>query len=193
MARYQVTKSDHSGRLSIVFPSKKSFVLLFLALWLIGWYHGMLSWFETMGSAEQSMNESGSEGSLLFLYVWGVFWAAGGVLVLLQIAWGLGGSETLAVHSLGISLRKDILGIPLGREKNYRWDNISDIREHKIQRGILLFRQPQYGFLGSPGRLAFDYGGKSITFATGLKKEDISVVLNTIINSNFARSLASRD
>lgn len=169
--------------LVILVPSKKNwFVLLFLGAWLFGWVYGLVSALEMLKYFD--VNNPGAE---LFTMVWLVGWTIGGAFAIYIFLWGLVGKERMTLDGRVLRLKRDIWGF--GKTRRYPWNEVKNLRpnEEKEFFGSWKWGMSLYG-LGA-GSIAFDYGMKTVKFATALDPPEVHHILEKIHSRFGSREL----
>ena len=99
-------------KLQIIIPSRKNwFNILFLAVWMGGWYMGESSVINELFSSDNN-------GFNSFMLLWLVGWTIGGLFAITILLWSLFGQETIQIDQGVFSVSKGILDIGLIK-KNY--------------------------------------------------------------------------
>ncbi|ASP32868.1 hypothetical protein [Labrenzia sp. VG12] len=165
------TSQTHAGNIISVRAKKEPFVMLFMSVWLCGWTFGGV----TAGSV--LLTGGGDLDGRLFLSFWMMGWAVGWVLVTSSLLWMLAGQESLTVSRTHVT---KTVSIPL---INWSW-HYNPALMTKTRRNVV--PSTRYGRnqlnnpLGKQGRVAFDYGQKTVTFGAGLDDAEADFVLDSL-------------
>lgn len=179
--RATITKEGNSLDISIP-TSKNWFSIIFLGAWLGGWYMGETS------AIDQVFNDNSESFSSWFLIFWLIGWTVGGVFFIGIFLWLIGGRETVSIDNGEMTIGREILGIG-----NYKTYKITDIRYLTLNPRL---DKDQWGqsrdkYLLKGGLIEFDYGLRTIKFASGIDMAEarhLIAILKTNINfkeSNF--------
>lgn len=148
--------TEDSEGLHLVLPTKKNwFVILFLAVWLCGWFFGESSVLGQLANAE----------ARVFLMVWLVGWTAGGVAAAGAFVWQLFGREEIDVTSAALVVRMRVLAASFTRK--YELSHVKNLRVADGSSSDGWSQQAQARALYS-GRVVFDYGLKTRRIGIGL-------------------------
>jgi len=152
--------SRESGDLRISIPMKRSWVILFILVWLTFWTYGG---FDT-GRKLLHQFDVGA-------FIWMCFWAfaeCGAVYVILRMLFG---QDVVAATPSEFHLSKQIFGI--GYTRAYLVQEMRDLRF-----------QPEVGSARSrrASRIAFDYGAKTISFAPEIDEAEAAELIVLIKN-----------
>ena len=100
------TTSDSPHGFEVLIPAARHiFAMLFLPVWLAGWFFGEVHAIEQLASGEEIKD------SVLFLSFWLTGWTIGGAIAIGLLLWMLFGQERIALTSTALSIRREILGI----------------------------------------------------------------------------------
>lgn len=168
---------EEANSVQIIIPLKwsaaKIFIGLFLLAWLGGWVFGETS---ATGSLTGHIANSGNES---FLFFWLIAWTIGGIAAISFLFWILFRLENISIKSDIVTIDNKVLGI--GRTRRYSVSDIKNLRV--VQQGSLGYQYQTYSF-GRPqfnqGALAFDYGMRTISFATGIDEAEAAYILEFI-------------
>jgi hypothetical protein len=152
---------DRGSQLRIVIPSKVRMPLvLFLSLWSAGWLFYVVSLIR--GLLEPKAHPDRSVPAMsAWLGVCTLF----GVAALASLGWMLLGREVVIATDRALVLRREILG--LGRDRAYDLANVKELRWAPSS------PEPDE----QHGRIAFDYGARTIRFGEGLDEAEAKVLL----------------
>ena len=159
---------------TIVVPAKKQwFTILFLLAWLGGWAVGEVS------ALRQILAPGEASGATAFLIFWLCGWTLGGLWAAFNVLWMLAGSERITVTTGALIIRKQVFGV--GREKAFDLSEISGLRVHRDDSQSL----KRTGGLSSPGiggtgTIAFDYGARTVRFATGIDEAEATMIVGEL-------------
>ena len=154
----KATIEQSPSRLSIIVPSRKNwFGLIFGTFWMGGWYIGFSSAFsELFDDGNMSFQFDG------FMTFWLLGWTFGGITVLSMLLWGYFGKEQFLYDRDEVYFNKTIFGI--GIKKRLHAKEIKNIRVEV--ESVRSFSRNRWSFWGlGPGRIKFDYGLKTYSFA----------------------------
>jgi hypothetical protein len=169
----RATITNFGGQVSIRIPTAKNiFAILFLILWLGGWFFG-----ET--TVISSLLNGKMRGGNFFILVWLCGWTLGGGWAILTLLWSIAGSEQITVVQGMLKIEKNIAGIGFSRE--YSIEEIRDIRfENNIN--VTAGNRRNIGVFGggADGPIAFDYGMKTIGFGLGIDEAEARYLLGVL-------------
>ncbi|WP_067141275.1 hypothetical protein [Oceanivirga salmonicida] len=165
--------------LEIKIPSKKSiFAIIFLCVWLIGWFLG-----ETFALSTIFFNSDIDSFDKIFVSVWVIAWTFGGLFAFGILNWFLFGYELIIVENGNLKISKKIWFINLKKEY--------EIREIKDISVVRNFSSPAayyniHTITSQFGRIKFDYGMKTIKFAINIDEAEAKMILEKLKrNHNF--------
>lgn len=166
--------------LIIEIPSKKQwFVIIFLGVWLGGWVMGEAF---ALGTLLRKDTPIFADTFMLF---WLTGWTVGGVFAITTFLWMVVGVESITVERNTLTIFKNILG--LGTKKKYDLNHALHFAvDPQPEQGFFNMGQQRnlYGMKG--GVLKFDYGMKTIKFASGIDEAEGRMLLNIFKeNANF--------
>lgn len=150
--------------LQIIIPSKKGAFQIFMVIFLCAWMGG---WLMSEGTViKELITGNPSTEARLFLTFWLVAWTVGGIFCTLIIIWNIAGKEIISISSNAIRLERKALNV--GSNKLYSIGDVKNIRIHTGNASPFSWQWSMefYGIGG--GKLAFDYGLKTIRFASGI-------------------------
>lgn len=165
----RATVSPTFSPLAITIPARRHwFAIVFLPLWLVGWFMG-----ET--SAIRELSEGG-DGAGLFMVVWLTAWTVGGAFALLTLAWTIAGKEVLAVGG-GVLTHRRQIG-PIGITRAYDAQQVRDLRVTPVP-------EPGWGRSNNPmsftdGPITFDYGATTIRIGAGVDEAEAKSLVETL-------------
>lgn len=142
-------------------------MLLFLSVWLCGWFFGESSAIATLAGH----SFSGKVQPVGFLAIWLLFWTAGGVAVVATLLWQFSGREIIALNSTRLTYR--IEAFVFGRSRSYPIRDVTDLRASASS---------FYGLQrwGRSGSVVFDYGGRTIRMAPGLDEAEAKMLVKEL-------------
>ncbi len=160
------------GTIFIDIPSTKNIpVMLFLSLWLVGWAFGVYT-------ATLSLMKSHPAGGM-FILVWLAFWIFGGCFAGGTILWNLFGKESIQLDGQFISIKQHVFGI--GKLKQYQVSDIKQLRIVALPEALMKINGAFNNMPGITGRLAFDYGSKTYSFARDIDEAEAKEILKKIL------------
>jgi hypothetical protein len=175
------TINREGSSLEITIPTNKNwFNIIFLGAWLGGWYVGEMSAIGHVVDDNIALLDS------WFLIFWLIGWTIGGIAVILILLWIVGGKETVNVDDGEITIGKEIFG--LGNYKTYK---ISTIKYLALARRLDRDRwgQSMDRYLLKNGLIEFDYGLRTIRFASGVDVAEARHLIEVLKgNANFKES-----
>lgn len=162
---------------SIILPSKKNwFAQIFGTVWLGGWFIGFTSASDSFFSKD--INNSGID---LFLTFWLLGWTVGGISLIVLLIWGYFGKEKFIIQNNEVFFEKTVydFGIKLNLQKsaikNFR------IELNNYDNNNNWFGNNNLGFWGiGPGKIKFDYGLKTYSFALGLDDAEANYIVKLL-------------
>jgi hypothetical protein len=114
------------------------------------------------------------------MLAWLGMWTVGGALVIFVLAWQLFGREVIKVSSQAIVTDRVVLGF--GRPKEYSAQHIKSLRLSAAVNANDMYgwsrAEQLYGLTG--GRVAFDYGFKTIHFGIGVDEAEAKQIIAEI-------------
>lgn len=152
--------SHEAGDLRISIPMKRSWVILFILIWLTGWTYGGVE----MGRKLFHQFD-------LFTLVWMCFWVFAECSAVYFMLRTLFGQDLVVATASEFRLSKQTLAI--GYTKVYLVSEMRDLRF-----------QPEIGSGKSrrASRIAFDYGAKTIGFAEDIEEAEAAELIILIKN-----------
>lgn len=119
-ANGRATIGQSFNSLNISIPSKKKwFVILFMMVWMIGWFFGEIFAITKIFGSDTPLFANA------FLLVWLTGWTLGGLFALYTISWLLFGQELISAENGLLTIQRSIKGI--GRKKVYDIKSIKNI------------------------------------------------------------------
>jgi hypothetical protein len=173
--RYTLDRTADGIR-AIIPAAKNWFLLLFLSVWLCGWFFGESSAIATLAGH----SFSGKVQPVGFLAIWLLFWTAGGVAVVATLLWQFSGREIIALNSTRLTYR--IEAFVFGRSRSYPIRDVTDLRASVSP----FYRLQRWGRFGLPfgadgaGSVVFDYGGRTIRMAPGLDEAEAKMLVKEL-------------
>jgi hypothetical protein len=155
-SRFHASEDVDGLRVSI--PGQWSWALLFPLFWLCAWTAGGLT---AGASLFRRFN--------FFILFWMMGWAFGEVAVGYMVLYGIGGRLLILANAENLTLRTEIFR--LGWSKSYMVREMRNLR----------FQPEIPGARGKvPSRIAFEYGTRTISFATGLAEAEAQELISRI-------------
>ena len=172
----------------ITIPSRKNwFIVLFLGFWLIGWAFGEIT---VVGILSAGFLKLISDGlpeiikngpgafSGLFLLAWLGAWTVGGAFAIYAWLWQVKGVERISMSFEALVLEKIT---PIWRrKKEYRLRDVAALRLSSSSSSIWTMSGSMEFWGISGGRLAFDYGAKTVQFGIGLDEAEAKFLIKDI-------------
>jgi hypothetical protein len=126
----------------------------------------------------QFLNAIPQPGEEWLILAWFVVWTVGGVVALYAWLWQVMGKETVTVRGTTLSMRREIRGFGIG--KDYDLMQINDLRlgQDKFDPMDITSALQLWGIGG--GVIAFESGGKTRRFGTGLDEAEAKQVVTAI-------------
>ena len=164
---------ETAGGLRIVIPSRGSWlVVVFLTVWLCGWFFGELFAVRTLlGFTSGRPMPHGPPQ--LFLVVWLAGWTVGGVAALYAWVWNAAGREIVDLDGASLSISREPIQFP--PRKEFDWNSVRNLRVSPIVRSRRDFTQ-----LIGLGIVSFDYGARTFRFGTGLDEAEGAMLIEAI-------------
>jgi hypothetical protein len=156
----------------VIVPAKRNiFIIVFLLIWLGGWFFG-----ETSVIGELLTGKSDSAG--IFMLIWLCGWTLGGAIVLGIVAWNLAGKEVITFSNNSLKIEKKVGSLGFNRE--YLLSEIHDFRVLENCGGAFFGSRSgdPWGFLG--GTIAFDYGMNTVRFGLGIDPAEANYLLEQL-------------
>lgn len=174
------SKIGHSGSaLLITIPSKKNiFHILFLIAWLGAWTFAWIM-------VARNLFKGNGGPPFGFGLFWLIGWTVGGIFAMLVLAWSLFGKEMISLDSSRLKIQRCILSIALS--KNYLLAEIRHLRLNFETRSIFSWSSTGEFFGYGGGRIAFDYGMKTIKFAMGVDEAEAKFIIDNMNQTGFLR------
>ena len=165
----RATLADTPGGLEITVPARTNWAsILFLGFWLIGWACG-----EVFAIREFAAATTPGFAKLFILAWLGVWTTAGGFTVYAWL-WAVSGKERIVLQRAALSLKREVLG--LGRERRYDIVHVSNLRVAPL---VDVSSSQQFWGIGG-GRVAFDYGPKTIYFAAAVDDPEAAEIVGRL-------------
>ncbi len=160
---------ESQGGLRIVIPARRNwFILLFLAVWLVGWAFGELSAIGVLFDVGPMRTGRRSAPSA-FLAFWLLGWTFGGAAAAYTWLWNLCGREIVRIDGAALAISRE--PIPFPRSREFDWTQVRNLRVSPSLR-------PRQNF--SPGTIAFDYGARTHGFGRGLDEAEAQMLIDAI-------------
>jgi hypothetical protein len=161
--------------IEIVIPAGRSvFLMVFLGVWMAGWLFGAVPAASWLLSGQE-------DASMLLLGAWLVMWAIGGVAVLLSWLWMARGREMVTLRPDTLEIKRDVLG--WGTTREYDLAYVRNLRVS--QQGFNPKRPFELSGMGG-GSIAFDYGARTLRFASSLDEAEAQQVVSELVSCNAA-------
>lgn len=166
--------NDDFDRTEIIIPGKKNYgILLFLCVWMAGWFFGETSVLATLGK---------NGASDLFLMVWLAGWTVGGIFAARTLLFMLLGKEIVKVGLGIISIRNKALF--LKSPKIFDLNEVKHIRaeeEFSMYSGFQNRQRRRGGFYNlDSGTIRFDYGLKTVKFGNDLDEAEARYIIEIL-------------
>ncbi|TWI80560.1 hypothetical protein IQ13_3238 [Lacibacter cauensis] len=175
----QAILNDTFNELEIIIPTKKNWlIIVFLGAWLGGWTMGeFLAIRMLIGSIAESMGFVN-----LFLLFWLCGWTVGGFFALKTLLWNLIGKEIITVGEGRLTIVK--MGSLLSKPKTYDLHAVKNLRvneEGQQDYGAFFGGRNSFaGMTSSTGTIRFDYGFKTIKFASGIDEAEANFIIGKL-------------
>ena len=156
--------------LEIVIPVRRQVVaLLFLGVWLAGWFVGEVTAITRVFSGRPDDPEA-------FLFIWLIFWTAGGSVAACLWLWMLAGKERILMGSSALRIKREVLG--LGPTHTYELFRIRNLRVAPYAAGPRDTRATlgMSGIAGGP--IAFEYEEKTVRFGAALDQPEAQAIVD---------------
>jgi hypothetical protein len=169
-------------------PSKKNwFMILFIGFWLLGWAVGE---FAVIGILIAGIFKAFAHGisdavtagtgafSGLFLIAWLGAWTVGGAVAIYSWLWQVKGMEIITISYDRFKIQKKV---PIWtRTKEYRLKDVASLRVSNVQSSLWSMSGSMEFWGMSGGRLAFDYGAKTVQFGIGIDEAEAKLLIKDI-------------
>jgi len=166
------TLIDKGYELEVVIPSDKHvFGTLYAFIWLVGWIFGEVFSFSSIITSppEEPL-------ALAFLIVWLIGWTFVGVMIVSKIIWNLFGKEIILLSAESLKIERRALKV--SRSKIYALPDVKNFRLFRYSgRKSSFFGWSGQEFWNKNGKLAFDYGMKTVKFAFEPDEAEASYIL----------------
>lgn len=184
--RYKLEESTNG--IIITIPSRKNwFIILFLGFWLIGWAVGEISVIGILsagifklishGLPEITTSGLGVFGGL-FLVAWLGSWTVGGAFAIYAWLWQVEGFEKISLSLDAFAIEKIT---PIWkRKKEYRLRDVVSLRLSNLSSSMWTMSGSMEFWGMSGGRLAFDYGAKTVQFGIGIDEAEAKILIKDI-------------
>jgi len=182
------TKHESARDMTICIPSKKNwFIILFLGFWLVGWVIGEVTAIGVLGGGlfkiiSGALPDATTSGAWafggLFMIAWLGGWTIGGAFAIYAWLWQVKGVEEIVISYEGLKINKKI---PIWTSsKNYRLKDIVSLRVSNSCASIwnMSGGMEFWGITG--GKLAFDYGAKTVRFGIGVDEAEAKRIIKDI-------------
>jgi hypothetical protein len=168
---------DRGSGIDIIIPSKKSiFAIIFLPFWLVVWLFALI----TVGGGY--FEDAGPPG---FPLIWLIAWSVGGIFAILMFLWNVAGREIASFDITSFTLTKNFGFIKFG--KKYTLGSCENFRVDPTGMPSSSNRSP-FEMLGyGIGRLAFDYGMKTVKFGSGIDEAEAAYIIRLLKDRGFIK------
>lgn len=169
----RITITDQPDELRIVIPNRRSwFVIGMLAFWVCAWGVG-----EVMGSTTLYKGEvpPGEEGLML---AWLGVWTVSGVAALVALQWQVMGKEIVTVQGQTLQMQREGGGIGFGKEYDVQQMVNLRMEQPRFSPFDVSASLQLWGIGG--GVIAFESGGKTRRFGTGLDEAEAKQVVEAL-------------
>lgn len=170
---------DFNG-LTIEIPSKRHwFVIIFMMIWLGGWLMGELF------ALKMILTPNFPIFANIFILVWLIGWTIGGAFVIYNILWQLIGREIILVEHNLLTIEKSVKGV--GRKRQYEIASIQnmDINPVADRSTWNKGKQSPSPFGTNTGKIKFDYGMKTIKFASEIDEAEARKIIQKFKDSTY--------
>jgi hypothetical protein len=172
------TLTETNNGMEIIIPARKNwFVIIFLGAWLGGWAVG-----EVVAIGFLLGIIGGDAGAArFFILFWLLGWSAGGFFAFRVFLWTAMGKEIINIGQGEIQVFKK--GLLLSKPKIY---NLTDAKKFRVQEENNNYGAFGYGgknnlaMLGNSGTIRFDYGLKTVKFASGIDDAEAHYILDNL-------------
>ena len=184
--RYRFEETSSGIEISI--PSRKNwFIILFLGFWLIGWAVGEVSVIGILaagifglfnnGLSEIVESGPGAFGGV-FLFAWLGGWTVGGAFAIYAWLWQVKGIERVSISFNALVVEK--LTPIWKRKKEYHLQDVVSLRISNSSPSMFTMSGSMEFWGISGGRLAFDYGAKTVQFGAGIDEAEAKFLIKDI-------------
>ncbi|HEY6915760.1 MAG TPA: hypothetical protein VI413_13875 [Paludibacter sp.] len=158
---------DTFNELRIEIPTKKNwFVVVFIAIWMTGWFMGIT------GSVE-------GFGVDAFSTIWLIGWTAGGLSAVFFLIWSLLGKEIIQIDYEYFVIEKSILG--LGTKKRLAIADVQNIRYEYVDTNMSFEKNNSLSTIGlGIGPIRVDYGLKTYSFGLAVDEAEAKYLIELI-------------
>ena len=174
----RATVTESFDNITIRIPNRKNIlVILFLCVWMVGWYFGFSS---AIGNLSKSGNASA------FLTFWLVGWTFGGVFVVFMVSWMLFGYQLIILKRDSLMIQSNLFG--LGKKRFYELNLVRKL-EFNPEPEFNAFNRRNNVFMQNfkGGKIKFDYGMKTIKFASQVDEAEATMLLGKLMQSGFIK------
>ena len=171
------TIKSQSGDIEISIPSRKNwFVILFMTGWLGGWLMGEFFAITMVFSEIESMLFA-----RVFIFFWLIAWTVGGYFVIKNYIWSLAGKEVIIAGHGELTIKKS--GLLFSKPKTYNLNESKNFRVKDESNANISYwgrRSSLYTWPDNSGKIYFDYGLMSVSFASEIDLQGTQFVLDTL-------------
>jgi len=179
--RAKIEEGSGSSLRIVLPPRRHTFLIIFLCVWLGGWFAGERSAIQQLAAAK----DPAANGFLLF---WLAGWSFGGAFAIFITLWMTLGREILELRSDVLMHGRSILGI--GRNRAYDLEQVRALRLGVQAPGFFnAAKKPDlsraadaWGLSGGP--IVFDYGAKTIRCGAALDEAEAKQIIERLIQRN---------
>lgn len=169
------TFTDTISGLDISIPAPKNwFGIIFIGAWLCGWAFGEVFALTTLINGVEEVFVG------LFMLFWLIMWTAGGVMAFRTLFWMASGKELITFERGQLTL--DFDGLLFTRAKTYDIREMQNLRVSEGGWGTDVWGNSRNMYLmaGKTGKIKFDYGLKTIKFASSIDEAEARFILNKL-------------
>lgn len=184
--RYTIEQTANGTVISI--PSRKNwFIILFIGFWLIGWAVGEVSVIGILSASVDGVLSNGlpmisASGpdifNGLFLFAWLGGWTVGGAFAIYAWLWQVKGIERISISNQAFIVEKIV---PIWkRKRKYHVKDVVALRLSHTSPSMFTMSGNMEFWGMSGGRLAFDYGAKTVQFGLCLDEAEAMFLIKDI-------------
>ena len=171
---------EFGNSFTIIIPTKKRFIAVtLLPVWTGLWVIGIILVFTNFFNPRRS-------GPILPFHL---FWLIGAIIAFtlgtLTFLWNIFGKEIAVFDTMKLSLIRKIGSFKI--QKNYSLEHCKNFRVNsvKIKGSSTQGQMESLGF--GPGRIAFDYGMKTVKFGSNIDEEEAGYIIDLIQKRGFIK------
>ncbi len=168
----KATLEESFNQTIITIPAQRNiFAAIFLCIWLCAWAGG-----EVMAIGMGVFAGGVISGFMLF---WLAGWTVGGVFAVRALVWIVSGKEIITVGQGEVTIAKK--NLLFFKPKTYSLNEAKKFRVRDDAANAGYYgRQNNVGGFPNTGTIQFDYGMKTIKFATGVDEAEASYLLQKL-------------